>query len=162
MDKNYFIEQYRRPKITIWFCDDIFLQDHQITVDEEMIYPEELQNFFVVKYQKNGVFDSRGFEQQREDFNVRPVTVAQASLKPADWDLALGSRNMPSIESWNPIPVATDTASGRTLILDSNHSVVNIISSLVGKNSGAIFPLVRIQGANLQRILPDFEIVNRK
>lgn len=77
--KGEFIKVYR-PCIRMVFRDDAFLQNNSIEHIEMTHTLAEILRFYVPKYEKNGSFDRRSFNEQVEDPNVKPLTVGEGYL----------------------------------------------------------------------------------
>ena len=60
-------------------------------------------------------------------------------------------------ELW-PIPIATST-SNKTMLLDSNHTILNIIKSQVVNMQ---IPIARIRGSSMEDVIDDFKILNQQ
>lgn len=159
MDKSYYLKMYRQPKIRVWFNDDNFMSDPSLSISEERISSEELMDFFVPRTKKNGTLDDRGIEEKVRDSNIALITVREAVKNPVAWDLAIDEMMLPTTENMLPIPIATNIQNGRTLLLDSNHCVVTILSKATGTFTLSV---VRLQGDNLENIIEDFKILNRQ
>lgn len=159
LSKHKFIDMYR-PKIIIFFDDAAFSQNQSITVEEKSKPLSEMLDFFVPKYAKNGAFDDRDFKSQVTDLDVTPLKLSRVSVEPKKWGLEQTSE-LPLVGSLGPIPIATDLSSGKTLILDSNHTLANMISLGKFTNTTAQLKVVEIIGRDLAPAIQDFYILNR-
>ena len=157
--KSEFITLYR-PRIQMIFNNDDFFQNQSIVIAEKTKTLTEFLNFFVPKYKKNGVFDVRGFEDQILDPNTKTLRLSDVYGEPDKWGLAQTSE-LPMIGSLNPIPVATDLKSGKTLILDSNHTLANILNQSEQIDRRTQLRVVEITGRDLAAVIQDFHILNR-
>jgi hypothetical protein len=162
MNKSDFLSMYRDPhnlKITIWFNDQNFLNDNNVTISQETINSENIRMYYVLRSKKDGVLDSRGIEERVLDASSTLIVVNEAASDPSSWDLGLEGRILPDSNSLTPIPVATDLSSNKSLLLDSNHCATNLINT----SDGSIdIPIIRLSGANLENIIEDFRILNRR
>lgn len=163
MNKSEFISLYRKPKITVWFEDRLFLDDDSTQVNQEEIEVEEMLDYFVPKYVKNGELDTRGIDEQIRDAGCLPITVREASYNPAKWGLSPDGRVILELLMLSPIPIATDNESGKSLLLDSNHFIVNLVDR-TSKDELMSYKIhvVRITGNELGTLIPDFKILNRR
>ncbi len=159
MKKDEFLDQFRQGKITIWFNDAAFREDDNIDITEEVVSSEVIKNFHVLRSQKDGVLDHRSIEKRIYDSTSSLVTVNKVAKSPKEWDLELGERVLPEFKNITNIPVATDIESGKTLILDSNHCLANLINQATDDFT---IPIVRLKGKHLERIIIDFYILNRQ
>lgn len=165
MDKQKFIEEYinRPDKIRVIFHVGAFLQNLSIIYSEERIGIDKVLKFYVPKYSKNGSLDERRIEDQINDPAVVPLRVEDAVSDPSAWGLDASDELVDNIAELNPIPVATDLSSGRTLLLDSNHTIVNILKNLSQDSfASQSISIVRITGEGLEDVIEDFKILNRK
>lgn len=167
MRKHDFINAYlgENPKIRVFFNVDAFLKDEAITLEDEDIAVTDALGWYVPKYSSGGVYDDRNFEIQRDDKTIVPMTLGRVSLNPSNWDLCVSAGKLLRAEDLNPVPVATDMNSGATLLLDSNHTLSNLL--YVDKSEQALPRLNRIKtvslrGYGLEQTIPDFEIINRQ
>lgn len=161
MTKQIFLKKYRNaidPKIQLNFNDNEFLQDPSIIIGLDVINIEALSSFYVARYTKNGEIDNRRIEDKITDTTTSLVRLSTAALQPAFWGLAMEGRAMPSLGELWPIPVATSTCD-KTLVLDSNHTVLSIIKSSDSRTS---IPIVQISGTNMENIIDDFKILNQQ
>lgn len=166
MDKSKFLELFidcpGGVKIRMALIIPPFIENETIKITEETVRLSDVLDFYVPKYKKHGEFDPRSFNEQNSDLEVQPLTVRQTMSNPGKWDLAIPSQQRPSIDKLQPIPIATDLKSGRTLLLDSNHTVVSAVGEL---NADALdkysLSVVHITGIGLEDFIPDFKILNR-
>ena len=166
MNKQEFLKTFRSAKaqhpIIMIFNDDVFQNDDNVSLIEEEVSLEEVLEYFVPKFEKDGHLDMRGIHEQVADPNVLPLTVSKASSDPARWGLSLDT--IPAVESLSLIPVATDLTTGRSLILDSNHTIVSLVSKLAPESLSSLkISVVRILGNGLDSLsIDDFKIINRQ
>ena len=161
MTKDQFIEAYVPARISMLFDVAAFMQNRTITISEERMDLQKLQTYFVPKFAKNGRFDKRHISFQVIDPEVTPITLKQAALDPASWGLSLRSVPAP-LKSFYPVPIATNLLDQKNLILDSNHTLTNLISKLNPADiESTNIPVIRISGTNMEGVLPDFQILNR-
>lgn len=167
MRKHDYINTYlgESPKIRVFFDVKSFLNDETIMLEEEDIAVADALGWYVPKYSKAGVYDDRYFEIQRDDKTIVPVTLGRVSLNPSNWDLSISAGKLLRAEDLSPVPIATDMNSGATLLLDSNHTLSNLVYI---DNSDQALPrlntikTVSLTGYSLEQIIPDFEIINRQ
>ncbi len=165
MDKSEFLAQfvYQPDKIRMLFDVPLFLQNATIEITQEEVSLRELLDFYVPKYKKEGKFDSRGIEEQITDPGTLPLAVNEAILDPEKWNLSIGSEKLPRLEQLDTVPIATDLMSGKTLLLDSNHTIISLVSKIdPDLLSEGKLTVVRIIGRGLEEIIRDFRILNRK
>lgn len=139
-----------------------FTEEPGVSVVVEDVTLAELSDYFVPRFQKDSHLDQRGIEEQIADPNTQPLTAVEAAASPARWNLDTESDEPTPIESLDIVPVATDLQTGKTLILDSNHTLVHIINSAGQVSHNSSIPVARIIGNDLSDIVPDFYILNRK
>jgi hypothetical protein len=166
MTKSEFLELFanndRIVHIRMALNYDEFLENETIIITEETVSTLNLLDFYVPKYEKYGEYDRSHYAKQVVDHEVKPLTIKQVLADPKKWDLEINHAERLSIEQLNSFPVATDTKSGRTLLLDSNHVVVNALSELKQSHLDAItLKVVSVRGINLEAFIPDFKILNR-
>ena len=157
MDKNAFLKDYG-PKLRIWFNADKFLKDDSVTVIKEKIKLKQFLDFFVLRYKKNDKYDDRSFEDQKDDSVTQLITVDVAVADPKKWHLDVTKPL--KLNELKAIPIATDTHTLKTLVLDSNHHIVSLIHS--GLPSDTELPVIRIIGPNLDKIIGDFIVLSRQ
>lgn len=139
-----------------------FLQNQTIRITQETVCLIDVLNFYVPKFKKDGEFDNRGIEIQINDLETLPLTVREVVSAPMKWDLGETDDLITDITQLTPVPMATDTKSGKALLLDSSHTIVNIISSSDSNKLGDIeLPIIRITGEGLGDIIGDYKILNR-
>ena len=152
------------PKIRVSFDVKSFLNDETITLEEEDIAVTDALGWYVPKYSKAGAYDDQDFEIQKSDKTIVPMTLGRVSLNPSNWDLGVSAGELLRAEDLSPVPIATDMNSGATLLLDSNHTLSNLVYA---DNSDQALPrlntikTVSLTGHSLEQIIPDFEIINR-
>lgn len=164
MDKTEFLEFYiHHPnRVRMIFNEVPFLQNQTIKITQETICLIDVLNFYVPKFKKNGDLDSRGIELQISDPEIMPLTVREVVSAPVKWDLGETGNLITNITQLVPVPMATDTKGGKTLLLDSSHTIVNIISKTDSNTFGDIeLPIIRISGEGLEDIIGDYKILNR-
>lgn len=161
MTKAKFIQRYQTSKIRVLFNYDVFIRDDTISVVEETIALSEMLAYFVPKYKKDCKLDRREIIEQIADHTVMPLTVAEVFPDPVKWDLYL--EELPEINALEPIPVATDASTGKSLILDSNHTLVSLINRMDPASIEAIkVAVVRVIGNPLNsQLIDDFKIIKR-
>ena len=162
MDKQEFLNTfiYAPDKIRMRFVIEAFLNDETIQVVKERLSLEELLNYYVPKYEKRGDRDIRDIKQQLKDSDVSPILLSKAVQDPVRWDLNISTKNLPPIDKIQPVPVATDLISQKSLLLDSNHTITATLSRLNPDLSTKI-DIVRLIGTNLEDIIGDFGILNK-
>lgn len=164
MDKNEFSVLYLTPptKIRVSFDVCLFLQDQSVGIIEETIRLADLLDYYVPSFEKNGIYDTRDIADKINDLSTTPLTMSFVVNDPAKWGLGSTGQLTSDVDRLDLVPIASDTKSGRTLILDSNHTLVNLIHGL---NTNVLeqktLSVVRIIGADLQYILDDFKIINK-
>jgi hypothetical protein len=142
-----------------------FLENPTIKIREEVISLRELLDFYVPKYEKHGKFDIQHYDIQAGDPEVLPLTIRQAMRDPAKWDLAIDSGDRVDLNQLGIVPIATDHKSGKTLLLDSNHTIVSSLHDLDQEQFKAVIlsslSVAHITGTGLENFIPDFRILNR-
>jgi hypothetical protein len=144
-------------KVTLWGSPELLLARHDVKIVRDEVAASDLRGYFVPRFTDANGNWIRRFEDVRINPNASPVKLRLATINPVSWELEKGSRTLPDPNKLNEIPVATDTVSGKTLILDSNHTLVNLFEQLPEK-----IRVVCIQGPRLNQIFKDFEIINRQ
>ena len=158
---SYFV--YQPDKIRMRFIVSSFFQNATIEITKEEVNLRDVLDFYVPKYKKEGKFDTRVIDVQVLDFEILPLKVCEVMLDPIKWDLGIDSDKLPSVERLYPIPIATDLISGRTLLLDSNHTITSIVGKLDLSHINKIkISVIRIKGRGLEAIIGDFNILNRE
>jgi hypothetical protein len=155
MDKQHFLNVFGKNVQTNitdrFFADDIHVFQDEATVDE-------IKKYFIPVFDNNNKKDNRKIEDQILDQTLKPVTVGKALKNPAMWDMDFGNRTMP--DSINSVLVATDLNSGASLLLDSNHTVINYLKD--NPHPKTRLEIIRITGNDLGDLVPDFHIINRQ
>lgn len=155
MTKHEFLETFGADIRLAGFMTDAFLAcpDLEITAVEKNI--DDILQLYVPRYQKNGEL-VEGFLSLLQDPVVRPVRVAEALPALRKWDLHL--TKLPKANELRSIPVATDAASGKTLILDGNHTLCGLMA-----NAQIAQPVsfVEIKSNNIAHVVLDFLLINR-
>jgi len=150
-----FIEQYiQTGKVSLWVDPRLLLRE-DLEVSEEEIPTATLASYYVPRYVDDEDILIPKFEGVLANPKPALVSLKQAANNPADFDLMVGNRTLPDLSDIRPIPVATDTISHRTLILDSNHTVSNMFDQLPEH-----VKVIRIKGAHLEQIFGDFQVIN--
>ena len=162
MDKQEFLNTYiyAPSKIRMRFDVEAFISDETIQVVKEKLGLQDLLSYYVPKYEKQGERDMRDIKQQLKDSDTHPLLLNKAILDPVKWDLNISTKSLPPIEKIQPVPIATDLISQKSLLLDSNHTITAILSRLKPDLSTKI-DIVRIIGTSLEDVIGDFGILNR-
>lgn len=163
MDKQEFLNTfiYAPDKIRMRFDVETFLNDETIQLVKEKLSLEDLLSYYVPKYEKRGERDIRDIKQQLKDPDVFPLLLSKAIQDPVKWDLNISTKDLPPTEKIQPIPVATDLISQKSLLLDSNHTITATLSRLNPDLSTEI-DIVRLIGTNIEDIIGDIGILNRE
>lgn len=165
MDKQQFLDSYvNRPnKIRMIFNRDSFLQNSTIQIRQDRVGLSDVLDYYVPKFKVGGRFDGRGIGAQIDDRATLPLTMREAALDPAEWGLSKDDGPLqPDIGLLEPVPIATDLKSGQTLMLDSNHTIANILHER-GRSldKHTTLQVVRLVGSDLEDVVADFKIINR-
>lgn len=165
MDKHLFLDFYiydRLIKIRVIFNADQFLHNQSINIASETVSLATMISYYVPVSKKREGCDCRGIEERIKDADTSPLTLDEVSLKPSMWGLEKRDESLLDIAKFYPIPLATDLKSGGTLLLDSNHTLANMVHELDKTTHHDIqLPVLRVSGQRLEDIVPDFYIVNR-
>jgi hypothetical protein len=157
MTKDEFAAKYKNDIGLSEFMWDVFLAQSGIEIDLVEKTVDEIQGFYVARYQKNGQWDPKfdRFINVINDPDVKPVKVKDVLQDLESWDL--NSDSLTPAENLHPIPIATDI-SGKTLILDSNHTLCGHIA-----NSRITSPVrfVELKFDYVESVILDFLIIKR-
>ena len=128
MTEAEFIAKYTNL-IRLHFDFNEIASNSTIRVVESEKELNEFLEFYIPRYETKGRWDNRHIDQIIADDDSNIVQMKDVISSPDDWGLSLfPNANTLSKELW-PIPIATDTLSGKTLILDSNHTVCTLLFS---------------------------------
>lgn len=163
MNKAQFLDFYydnQAPLIICWFDELRFLANDTISIVTRNIPLAEALDFYVFRYSVNGTYDDRPIEEKLDDEVTSLITAGEAVTDISRWDLELPGEELSLDRLW-PIPIATDMGSGKTLILDGNHTLANLAADMRDKPL-TMLPFVEVSGHDLARIVPDFKVLNRQ
>jgi len=153
MDKHNFFDFYNN-KIRVHFDHDRFLHDKDIQLVTHDKQLSEVLHFYTPWYHKRGEL-AASIEEVLKDNKYAPIQV----------------RDIPSLEQtrfpagdlpatlW-PIPVVTDAVTGRTVVLDSNHTLAAIIHTY--KDLDKTIPVIEISGKGAVSLNIDLQIIAEK
>ena len=166
MNKSEFIHQFidcpGDVKIRVTFDIQAFLDNNTIVITKDIVLFRDVFDFYVPKYEKSGKFDTRTFDEQVLDPNIQPLSVGQAIYGPTKLDLTTNNDNHPIITHLHLIPIATDSNNHKTLILDSNHTIVALLKDADQETLDTTkLSVIRLSGFGLDEIIPDFEVLGR-
>lgn len=164
MDKSEFLKHFLWPpdKIRMLFNVDPFMKNVTIKITKEAVALEAMLEYYVPKFKKSGNFDTRGIEEQIADPETLPIAISEVMKEPAEWGLGIDTSKLPEAKHLDPVPIATDLKSNKTLVLDSNHTIVNLIRGLGPRElKRTHIPIVHIKGVDLEDVICDFKILNR-
>ena len=166
MNKEDFIKSYLIPKITVSFDKRCFESDKGIIIEECDVHLEMVGNYFCPWYYDIGTNNeiTEPFEKTIDNQHARAIRIRDIENtiklpnKIAQIQQYISDFSTKSGKSLCPFPVANDTWSGESLILDGNKTLAALYLSW---DKYKKVPLVRITGERLDNILIDFKVVNR-
>lgn len=154
MTKAEFIAKYK-DLITVRFNYKALADNPAITITESNRALTEFLEFYVPRYAKAGSWDNRDIGQIAPDASSVIVRLQDVLASPAAWGLRPFSNARRLGEVLWPVPIATDAQSGKTLILDSNHTICTLLTA--GMNIDV--PCVEVSGDNLAALGPDLKLM---
>ncbi|AKM82709.1 TPA: hypothetical protein DD449_00770 [Candidatus Berkelbacteria bacterium] len=133
-----------------------------VELSEEKILIEDFAEFYCPWY----YVDNRevSFSEAQKNPTARAININKASkINLSDSRMKAISCIKPDIiSSLNPIPLAQDLKTNKVLVLDSNKTLIGLYKFfLTNKIENVKIPVVIIKGYNLEKIVGDFEIINR-
>jgi len=128
MTKAQFTAEYKNL-FTIYFNFEKFGNNQSVAIKESDKQLTEFLEFYTPRYAKNGYWDNRSIEQIVQDGDSTIVQLKDVMPSPAEWGLQPFDEATALSKSLWPIPIATDALSGKTLILDSNHTVCTLLQA---------------------------------
>jgi hypothetical protein len=153
--KREFVESYR-DRILVHFDYDLFLRDDGITLASKNIPLRQFLDFYTPWYEKGGL-PGASIETVLADRAFRSVRIKDV-LRLAEKDREI--RSLPGLpDRFWPVPIATDTSLGKSLLLDSNKTISALVH--LGKRLEELIPVVEISGRDLQRLNSDFKVLAR-
>jgi hypothetical protein len=156
MTKDEFIAKYQ-SLIRVRFDTNELIINPNIRLRKANKPLHEFLSFYVPRYSNEGVWDSRPIEQIIEDGRSQLVQVREVIASPEDWNLIrFTDAGSLSKELW-PIPIATDTSTHKTLLLDSNHTVC----TLLGAGIDIKIKCIEIIGDELSALGTDLKLMQR-
>lgn len=165
MNKEEFLKIYRDsncPKILLGaFNEQGFLDREDLELKSGKIKISELGDFYCPWYYIDD--HEADFYKDLEKEKTRAIKVSdkQKINLVSKRQNIIEQYQKEQIESLGPIPVATDTATGKTLILDSNRTLVSLYRNFLKDGLDKDILIIEIRGANLEDVVGDFKIVNR-
>jgi len=163
MNKGEFINKYRKAQITIWFKDNIFLNDEAISIRDANYKISSLGEFYCPWHYDHNNNLIGAIEQAICDPDARSVQLKSSETIHLDRDkenIILSFRNnFPEFS--NPVPVATDLNTKRTLILDANKRCIALYRNYLDNKVDEVIPFIEVDGQGLERLVEDFKIINR-
>lgn len=163
MSKDEFLRKYRRPQITIWFNDNVFLSDVQIDIQEAQYKISSLGEFYCPWHYDSNNCLIGSIEQAVGDPAVKSMRIKMSELINLDEErlkvIDLFIKNFPGLN--DPIPLATDLNTKKTLILDANKRCVALYRNYLKSEIDNNLEFIEITGTGLEKLIEDFKIINR-
>lgn len=163
MNKNKFIKDYLRPKITLNAFKELnFLNNSNIKVIKKIVSTTTIGNYYTPWYYYG--------EEEIKDFNIvllnkkaRSIKISEVNKRSADSDRNKNIKEyellVPNQIYFNPFPIATNIDNKKTLILDGNKT----LTALFNNRKPIEITLIEILGETneIEQMVQDFEIINR-
>lgn len=150
MTKADFIAKYKNL-ITVFFNFEELASAPTITLRDCTKSVTEFLDFYVPRYAKNGLWDNRHITQIIQDDDSVIVQLKDIIASPAAWGVEpFHNANELSEQLW-PVPIATDSEAGKTLVLDSNHTICTLLIAGIKMD----VPCVELVGDELSKLGPD-------
>ncbi len=155
MTRGEFIDKYR-ALIRVYFNFEELKDKSSIIIKEGIRPLNEFLNFYVPRYAKEGMWNDQPIEQILHDRDSILVQLKDVIDAPESWDL-IPFQNADELryKLW-PIPIATDSESGRTLILDSNHTICTLLVNKVDID----VPYCELVGKDISGLGADLLLMN--
>lgn len=154
MTKAEFVAKYRNI-ITVYFSFEELINNPDITIKESDRHLSEFLEFYSPRYTKNGRWDDRHISQIAQDKTSTITQLKDIVPSPANWGFQTFENARELAESLWPVPLATQELSGKTLILDSNHTICTLLKA--GLNVRV--PCVQLSGANISELGIDLRLM---
>lgn len=154
MNIEEFISKYS-DIITVHFNFELLATDQTIVIEETDMNLLEFLEFYVPRYEKDGHWDDRPIEQIIGDGNSTLVQLKDVISSPTEWGLKPFTDAKKIVKKLWPIPIVSDSSLGRTLVLDSNHTLCTLI--LAGLNCKV--RCVELKGENLSSLGTDLRLM---
>lgn len=155
IDKQEFLRRYL-PLIRVRLDWAKFMSDATIELYMGLVTAKQVSQFYVPAYVRGGQLDNRPIEDKLTDPHSKLIRFSTAATQPEKWNL-LAPTSL-TLNRLHRVPIATDVHSGKTLILDSNHTLATRAAVLGTSKPVAVY---RVLGVNLQTLLDDFRVLNR-
>ncbi len=160
MTKDEFMKAVR-PKIGLGaFFDQAFLSRVDIELIEVRDYISSFANFYCPWAHCGSELIE--FDPALKNIEARAIKVSDHEL------IDLKPERKEKIEecqkktiSLEIIPLGLDTASGKHLLLDSNHTSIALYRNYLSSKEDKEVQMILIKGPNLETVIGDFIIVNR-
>lgn len=156
MTKAEFIAKYQN-RITVYFDFEELITEPSIAIKEGNKSLSDFLDFYIPRYAKNGVWNNRSIRQIIQDKDSVLVQLKDIIKAPETWDLA-PFHNAEELKNqlW-PIPIATDCVTGKTLILDSNHTICTLLINGINMN----VPYLELVGKDISALGVDLQLMNK-
>lgn len=161
MEKPEFIKKYRQPRILLGaFNDNVFLCRGDIELVEKNISVSELNNFYCPWYYLDG--QEKSFDEGLCNITIKAMKVEASELIDTNQERRnLIEKYQREKQKLDFIPIATDTETNRTLILDSNKTCIALYRNYLENEIDFDVSVIEIKGVQLQSVIGDFLIINR-
>lgn len=157
MDKVRFMREFR-AFITVWFDNYEFVSNPFITVHSSTRPLKDFLDFYSPWWYDRSGREVARIEDVLADKSMNALTITDAARHPEKWDTF--STVLPLNQIW-PIPIATDTTIGKTLILDSNKTLCRLVFKSKHPLDQKI-TVVEIVGPDLQRLNGDLKALRQR
>lgn len=157
MNKDQFVETYRE-RIRVHFNFDMLRDEPAIAIRQGARPVREFLNYYVPRYAKRGVLNNQPIEEIIHDSDSSLVKLKDIISAPESWDL-IAFQNVDELKKglW-PIPVAFDSESGKTLILDSNHTICTLLINGIDMD----VPYIELHGKDLSSLGADLKLMSNE
>jgi len=160
MNKSDYIVQVRTRIGLGSFNDQVFYARNDIEIIENEISISEFANFYCPWAHING---------EHVEFDMALLNPLAKYIRVKDDELInyrkdrkekIDNYQHKKIDLW-PIPLAHDLATGKYLILDSNHTSISLFRKYKQDRLDKNLHVLILRGENLEDLIGDFIIVNR-
>lgn len=150
------------PNITLCKDEATLRRDSDVTVSEAECSLEDAANYYCPWYYDVDTKQElrKGFKELLQDPRARAARIKEVDSRFKEkWKKIQQLINdfEKGASLW-PCPVATDIAIGKSLVLDSNHTLVAIYNLW---SRDRRLKVIEVRGPSLSRIFCDFDIIGR-
>jgi hypothetical protein len=147
-----------RALITEWFDEEEFRTNPSIKVRTGTRALSDFLHFYNPWWYSRDGRPIGKFEEVLADDSARATTVAEEAGRPDKWD---NSSAPLALDQIRPVPIATDTSIGKTLILDSNRTICRLIFRDKSPLDQKI-TVVEVIGPDLQSLNGDLKALRQR